>query len=120
MAGAGGSDYGTRHESEPPMNAAFVIYGAGPRDEVALDPTAIAFHAQRADSCRGCIFEGQWSEVCKKAAVESVARGGADCDAGYIYVAVEVDPRQLTLESGHVPAATGTALTKPKDLTREN
>lgn len=78
----------------------------GHRDPTPLDPATMLFRAQRADSCRGCIFDGQWASVCKQAAAESVSRGGADCDAGFIYVAVEVDPRQLIL-SGTSPAATG-------------
>lgn len=78
----------------------------GPRDPVPLDPSTMCFRAQRADSCRGCLFDGQWSAVCKRASAESVSRGGADCDNGFIYVATEVDPRQMTLESGPVPAAT--------------
>jgi hypothetical protein len=81
----------------------------GRRDPIPLDPTAIAFRAKPAKGvCKGCMFDGQWSSVCRQAAAESVSRGGADCEAGFIYVAADTDPRQLSL-SGAAPAATDAA-----------
>lgn len=73
----------------------------GRRDAVALEPEMMAYREQAAPAkgskCRGCIFDGQWSEVCKRAAAAAVRAGFQDCDKGVIYVAVERDPRQLSV-----------------------
>lgn len=70
----------------------------GKRDPDAIDPSNIEFRAITGrTSCAGCVFEGQWSSICKKAAEEAVKRSLVDCDTGAIYVAVERDPRQIDL-----------------------
>jgi hypothetical protein len=87
----------------------------GRRDPIPLDPTVITFRAKPAKgACKGCMFDGQWSSVCRQAAAESISRGGADCEAGFIYVATDTDPRQLKLESGLEPAATGASPTNQR------
>lgn len=70
----------------------------GRRDEQELEPEAMQFTERAAVSkCRGCLFDGQWSRVCMKAAATAVRANLNDCDAGYIYVAVQQDPRQMAL-----------------------
>ena len=67
------------------------------------DPARILFSAQpkRAnpfdeddDACRGCVFEKERSQVCHAAGKEAKQRRLPDCEDGFIYVAVKVDPRQ--------------------------
>jgi hypothetical protein len=78
------------------MTAELVIYGAGHRDPVPLDPAAMAFRAQPAKKgCRGCVFDGQWSPVCKRAGELAKSSGRPDCGDGFIYVAP--DKRQMDL-----------------------
>ncbi len=66
-----------------------------------MNPTTIQFRARvsRKQSCSGCLFIDQKAETCHAACAEAVKRGLPDCDdaKGYIYVADEVDPRQLSL-----------------------
>lgn len=70
----------------------------GKRDPVAIDPANIEFKAITGrKGCAGCVFAGQWSGTCWKAAAEALKRSLPDCDAGHIYVAVERDPRQIAL-----------------------
>jgi hypothetical protein len=71
----------------------------GKRDPVALNPESMAYRDQPAPArrCTGCIFDGQWSEVCKRASAAAVRAGMQDCDQGVIYVLVEKDPRQIDL-----------------------
>lgn len=65
-----------------------------------MTPAEIRFTAQPATSCRGCLFEPEHSTTCKQACAEAAKRGLPDCDdaKGYIYVADETDPRQMSLE----------------------
>lgn len=81
------------------MTTELVIYGAGPRDPLPLDPAAMHFKAQRAKSCRTCLFHGQWVNVCNRACEVAATRGAPHCEDGYVYVAVEVDGRQMDLIS---------------------
>lgn len=70
----------------------------GRRDAVTLDPESMAYRDQPArKSCAGCCFQGQWSSVCKRATAVAIRAGLNDCDAGYVYVLVEKDPRQLEI-----------------------
>lgn len=73
----------------------------GRRDAVALVPESMFYRDQaaptRGNKCNGCLFNGQWSEVCKRASAAAVRAGFSDCDRGVIYVAVERDPRQLDI-----------------------
>lgn len=62
-----------------------------------LDPAAMRFTVKAATSCRNCLFEGQRSSVCHKASAVAVRADLPDCDAGFVYVTVPVDPRQLTI-----------------------
>jgi len=71
------------------------------------DPRLIQFSAQRQhkinvfdeddDGCKGCLFQNERFSVCKVAGEEAKKRGLEDCDLGFIYVAVAVDPRQQDL-----------------------
>lgn len=91
------------------MTADLVIYGAGPRDPVPLDPTSMQYRAEPARSCARCLFDRQWSTVCDRA-IESAKRAGLpDCARGFIYVAAEVDTRQFELLSGATTGATAEA-----------
>lgn len=82
------------------MTTELVIYGAGRRDPHPLDPATLQFTTRPANSCRGCIFDGQWWSVCKEAGEVAQRAGMPECEAGgVIYVAREVDPRQLNIES---------------------
>lgn len=80
------------------MTAELVIYGAGKRDPVPLDPTAMQFTVQPATSCRGCVFAGQWWKVCQLAGEVAQRAGLPECESGsVIYLLVETDPRQLSI-----------------------
>jgi hypothetical protein len=71
------------------------------------DPRTIQFAAKRQhkvnvldeedDGCRGCLFERDRASVCRIAGEEARARRLPDCDDGWVYVAVKVDPRQQDL-----------------------
>lgn len=71
----------------------------GKRDEVAIDPAQVEFRAvsRPGTSCRGCMFERQWSEVCTGVMAHAIQRGMRSCNDGVIYFAVERDPRQIAL-----------------------
>lgn len=62
-----------------------------------LDPAAMRFTTKPGTSCRGCLFAGQRSDVCKEATKVALRAELADCDLGVIYIAVPLDPRQLTI-----------------------
>lgn len=62
-----------------------------------LDPASMRFTVKVATSCRGCLFSGQRSSVCHQASAVAVRADLPDCDAGFVYVALAVDPRQLTI-----------------------
>lgn len=74
---------------------------------MSLDPRRILFAAQRQhkinvldeddNGCKGCLFEHERFSTCKLAGEEAVKRGQPDCDDGWTYKAVAVDPRQLDL-----------------------
>ena len=82
-----------------------------------IDPDAIRFRASNAPvfgDCSGCIFMGQLTSVCNRASEIAREAGGFDCDEKFpngravIYVAFEVDPRQLEIvqQSGQATAVT--------------
>lgn len=82
------------------MTAELVIYGAGRRDPVPLDPATMQFETRPATSCRGCLFDGQWWSVCQQAGELAVRAGLAECESGkVIYVARKIDPRQMKIEA---------------------
>jgi hypothetical protein len=78
-----------------------------------MDPARIQFGQQerpliedddnRGLNCHGCMFNRQPARVCRAAAAEAMKRGLRDCDAVdqfgdvVIYVATDVDPRQMDL-----------------------
>lgn len=71
-----------------------------------MNPAEIRFAAQpkrvhrfddEDEGCRGCLFERERSKVCFAACAEAIKRGLPDCDTGFIFVRVEVDPRQQDL-----------------------
>jgi hypothetical protein len=78
-----------------------------------MDPTRIQFRQQarplledddnRGINCHGCLFHRQLARVCRTAAAEAMKRGLRDCDAVdqfgevVIYLATDVDPRQMDL-----------------------
>lgn len=67
-----------------------------------LDPASMRFKAVAAlagrPDCAGCTFRGQRSKVCKEATRLALRADLPDCDDGYIYVPIAVDPRQLIIE----------------------
>jgi hypothetical protein len=69
----------------------------GPRDASPLDPADMAFQAKPAKSCRGCLFSGQYADVCQLAGRVAQMRQMPDCEDGFIFVAVASDERQLPL-----------------------
>lgn len=70
----------------------------GHRDEQELEPEAMQFTERAATrNCAGCVFDGQWAKVCKKAGAVALRAGLRDCEDGVIYVAVQQDPRQMAL-----------------------
>lgn len=62
-----------------------------------LHPDEIQFVTRPAKSCRNCLFDGQRAEICNAAARKAGRIGMKDCEDGVIYVAREVDPRQLAI-----------------------
>ena len=66
-----------------------------------LDPATMRYKAAAAipdrPDCSGCVFRGQRSKVCKEATRLALRAGLPDCDDGYVYQLIEVDPRQLTI-----------------------
>lgn len=66
-------------------------------DVQAIDPASMNYDAVPAKTCRGCLFQRQFSPVCRRAAALAVAVGKPDCDSGFVYVSRD-DPRQFTIE----------------------
>lgn len=78
-----------------------------------MDPARILFRQQerrlvddddnRGLNCHGCLFNRQPARVCRAATAEAMKRGLRDCDAVdqfgevVIYVAADVDPRQISI-----------------------
>lgn len=64
-----------------------------------IDPATIMFAAvgTKKGCCARCLFENERSSVCHVAGTEARKRQIEDCEAGYIYVLVEKDQRQLDL-----------------------
>lgn len=62
-----------------------------------VEPAMMRFTTKPAKSCRFCLFEGQRSRVCKEATRIALRAGLEDCDSGFVYVAILVDKRQLTI-----------------------
>lgn len=68
-----------------------------------MDPAKTQFIEATGKGCRACLFYRERSAVCHVAAAEAVKRGMQDCEypnpdgKPVIYIAVEADPRQLTL-----------------------
>lgn len=63
-----------------------------------LDPASMRFTVRVAKSCRGCLFAGQRASVCHQAAAVAIRALLPDCDDGFAYVPIPIDPRQLTIE----------------------
>lgn len=82
------------------MKWAALLDWRGERDDSALEPDAMQFKIRPGLSCRGCLFEKQAASVCVKAGVVAARAGLEDCERGFIYVAVPVDPRQLDITQG--------------------
>lgn len=64
-----------------------------------IDPATIDFTTKPGKDCKGCLFQRQKITVCNK--VEQIAEKESlpKCDdVNIIYVAREVDPRQLHIE----------------------
>lgn len=72
-------------------------------DLVGLDepvsPARMQFTSRptASDTCAGCIFRNQRSEVCKEATRVALLADLPDCDDGHVYVAVVTDPRQMSI-----------------------
>jgi hypothetical protein len=77
-----------------------------------IDPDTLRIKAVQApvfSECDGCLFIGQHSNVCYRAAAIAMAAGDPDCDQvlaaprrTVIYILDKTDPRQLPLiEKGH-------------------
>jgi hypothetical protein len=67
-----------------------------------LEPERMQFVDKPASSCRGCLFNGQTPDVCKRAGEAALRAEMPDCEkGGVIYVERKTDPRQLAIE---VPA----------------
>lgn len=70
----------------------------GPRDAVALDPKQIDFTSRPNNGdCRGCLFAGQWSVVCREARQMAKRAGMKDCYDGVVYVMAKRDERQFQI-----------------------
>jgi hypothetical protein len=80
--------------------------GASRPAPAPLDPRVILFAAvpkrinrfdDDDDGCSGCLFEDARSSVCRVAGEEAKKRGLEDCECGFVYQAVKIDPRQIDL-----------------------
>jgi hypothetical protein len=72
-----------------PLDPARIIFATKLRPVSLLD--------EDDDPCDGCLFRKERSEVCHKAAEQAKLRGLEDCEAGFVYIAVKIDPRQVDL-----------------------
>jgi hypothetical protein len=64
-----------------------------------IEPEALQFVTRQAQSCRNCLFDGQTYAVCARAGKAALRASLEDCgEAHVIYVAKEIDPRQITIE----------------------
>jgi hypothetical protein len=83
-----------------------VVHWLGGRDADQLAPAAMRYRAKLASAskgaCAGCLFRGQAAAICGEAGQLAQRAGLPDCEATdpetgrtFIYVALEVDPRQL-------------------------
>lgn len=64
---------------------------------IILNGAMLGFIAREASDCKGCLFDGCRSDVCREAGHQAARVGLPDCEApspagGYIYV--EADHRQ--------------------------
>lgn len=65
-------------------------------EPLSLD--SIQFTTKPGKTCRGCLFDGQHSSVCNRALDLAQRADMPHCeDAGVVYVAKPVDPRQTNL-----------------------
>jgi hypothetical protein len=63
----------------------------------SIAPEHIQFTTKPAQTCRGCLFDGQPSATCTRAC-QAAHRADLDhCERGFIYVAKDLDPRQTNL-----------------------
>lgn len=62
-----------------------------------LEPERMQYVTRAATSCRNCLFDGQRAAVCERACQAAVRAGIEHCESGFIYVAKELDPRQLAI-----------------------
>lgn len=76
------------------------IHGPLPVDRTPMDPPTLRFKAKakKRGKCGGCAFVSQGAAVCNSAGHQAALRGMPSCEDGYVYVLVEADPRQLTIE----------------------
>lgn len=83
-----------------------VVYWLGGRDADQLAPAAMQYRAKLASTskggCAGCLFKGQAAAICGEAGRLAKLAGMPDCEEKdsetgrtFIYVALELDPRQL-------------------------
>jgi hypothetical protein len=67
-----------------------------------LDPAQLQLSTRRAKTCRGCVFERQWAEVCGEAQAAAARVALKNCESGFIYVLLPGDPLQRPLlEDSH-------------------
>lgn len=62
-----------------------------------LTPEQMQFITRPSTSCRGCLFDGQHSSVCDRACTVAQRAELDHCERGFIYVARDLDPRQVAL-----------------------
>jgi len=62
-----------------------------------VEPAAMLFVSKPGNSCRGCLFKGQRTKVCREANRLAVLAGFKDCDEGVIYIAHEGDLKQASI-----------------------
>lgn len=63
-----------------------------------LNPAHVPFVSRPGATCRGCLFHGNRSAVCRAAGEEAARRAITDCENGVVYVAPVADNRQLKIE----------------------
>lgn len=73
----------------PPPDPRLLVFAAQPKRVNRFDDDD--------DGCAGCMFADQHSSVCRVAGAEAKRRGLDDCEAGFVYVTVKTDPRQIDL-----------------------
>lgn len=74
-----------------------LVIGVHGRVVPDMNPRKIEFKSRAGKGCDACMFSGQRSAICNMVGEQAALRGLPACDDGFIYHAVDKDPRQTEL-----------------------